>query len=126
MVTTFSYDTTIPDSPPHLWVHLGGGNFNFFEDWLQFGNLVTIKTQHINVTFPCTNLLDLGFFRSIDSRLQKLRSFKVPAFIQQIRDTYKQYPEEKIEALVRMKKRVVACIYENEGRNDFKLPHRKK
>ena len=75
---------------------------------------------------PCTNLCDLGFFRSIDSRLPKLRCFKVPEFIQQIKDTYEEYPEAKIEALVRMKKRVVVCICENEGRNDFKLPHRKK
>jgi hypothetical protein len=72
---------------------------------------------------PCTNLCDLGFFRSIDSRLPKLRSFKVPEFIEQIKTAYEEYPEDKIENLVKMKKRVVVCLSENEGRNDFKLPH---
>ena len=32
---------------------------------------------------PCSNLCDLGFFRSIDSRLPKLRSFSMPEFIEQ-------------------------------------------
>jgi len=75
---------------------------------------------------PCTNLCDLGFFRSIDSRLPKLRSFKLTEFIKQIHDAYDDYPSEKIDALVRCKKRVVTCIAENEGRNDLKLPHREK
>ena len=75
---------------------------------------------------PCTNLCDLGFFRSIDSRLPKLRSFKVPEFIEQIKAAYEEYPEDKIENLVQMKKRIVICLSENEGRNDFKLPHRVK
>ena len=33
---------------------------------------------------PCTNLCDLGFFRSIDTRLSKLRSCAMPTFIKQI------------------------------------------
>ena len=33
----------------------------------------------------------LGFFNSIDSKLPKLRSFKLPEFIQQIKDTFAEY-----------------------------------
>ena len=62
-----------------------------------------------------TRLCNLGFFRSIDSRLPKLRSFKLPEFIGQIEEAYEEYPEEKLEALCSMKTRVCACIVENEG-----------
>ena len=75
---------------------------------------------------PCTNLCDLGFFRSIDSRLPKLRSFKLPEFIQQIKGAYQDYPPEKIASLVEMKRRVVQCLIKYKGTNDFKLPHGKK
>lgn len=74
---------------------------------------------------PCTNLCDLGFFNSIDSRLPKLRSFKLPAFIQQIRDAFDEYPSETLESLADTKCRVVDCIRKAKGQNDFKLPHRK-
>ena len=64
--------------------------------------------------------------RFIDSRLPKLRSFKLPEFIGQIEEAYEEYPDEKLEALCSMKTRVCACIVENEGQNDFRLPHRKQ
>ena len=53
-------------------------------------------------------------------------SFKLPEFIGQIEEAYEEYPEEKLEALCSMKTRVCACIVENEGQNDFRVPHRKK
>ena len=76
--------------------------------------------------FQTLHLCDLDFFRSIDSRLPKLRSFKITEFIDQIKDEFAKYPEEKLESLVESKKRVIACIIEHWGSNDFKLPHRKK
>lgn len=74
---------------------------------------------------PCTNLCDLGFFRSLDSRLPKLRSFSLLEFIEQIKEAYAEYPHAKLSDLAAMKSRVVQCIAENAGGNDFKLPHRK-
>lgn len=75
---------------------------------------------------PCTNLCDLGFFRSIDSRLPKLRSFNLLEFIGQIEAAFEEYPEEKVQALCEMKGRVCRAIVENWGQNDFRLPHRVK
>ena len=75
---------------------------------------------------PCTNLCDLGFFRSIDSRLPKLRSFDLLEFIRQIEAAFQEYPEEKLEALCQMKSRVCRAIMDNWGQNDFRLPHRVK
>jgi len=74
---------------------------------------------------PCTNLCDLGFFRSIDSRLPKLRSFSLLELISQIKDAFAEYPSAKLSSLVIMKARVTRCIADHEGANDFKLPHRK-
>ena len=75
---------------------------------------------------PCTNLCDLGFFNSIDSRLPKLRSFKLPEFIQQIKDAFADYPSDTLDALTDTKCRVIDCIRAAKGQNDFALPHRKK
>jgi len=59
---------------------------------------------------PCTNLCDLGFFRSIDSRLPKLRSFSLLELISQIKDAFAEYPSAKLSSLVIMKARVTRCI----------------
>ena len=57
--------------------------------------------------------------------MPKLRSFKLPEFMQQIEDTSANYDSSIIDALCDTKARVVDCIKRAEGRNDFKLPHRK-
>ena len=57
---------------------------------------------------------------------EKLRSFNLPEFIQRIKDAYEEYPEDKLEGLVRMKTLIASCLIENEGRHDFKLPHTSK
>ena len=75
---------------------------------------------------PCTNLCDLGFFRSVDSRLPKLRSFSMPTFIKQIEKAFKEYPDEKLDDLCGVKTRVCVAIVENKGDNNFGLPNRKK
>ena len=53
----------------------------------------------------------LGFFNSIDSKLPKLRSFKLPEFIQQIKDTFAEYPSDTLDALADTKCRVLDCIF---------------
>jgi len=58
--------------------------------------------------------------------LPKLRSFKLTEFIEQIEEAFEEYPEEKLDNLCGMKSRVCACIVENEGQHDFRLPHRRK
>ena len=53
-------------------------------------------------------LCDLGFFRSVDSRLPKLRSFKLPTFIKQIEEAFEEYPDEKLDDVCGIKTRVCA------------------
>ena len=70
---------------------------------------------------PCMNLCDLGFFKSIDSRLPKLRAFSLPQFIGQIKGAFDVYPSEKLESLACMKSRILGCVIEHDGGNDFKV-----
>ena len=71
-------------------------------------------------------LCDLGFFRSVDSRLPKLRSFKLPTFIKQIEEAFEEYPDEKLDVVCGIKTRVCVAIVENQGDNKFGLPYRRK
>ena len=81
---------------------------------------------------PCKSgyTLDLGFNKSLDSRLPKVRSFDLDKFEQEILDAFDQYPSEKLDALYDMKQRpiqrVIECIIARDppGGNTFKLPHR--
>ena len=41
-------------------------------------------------------------------------------------DTYWDYPQDKLDAIFDMKKRVCECIIADKGGNEFALPHRKK
>jgi len=48
---------------------------------------------------PETNALDLGFNKSLDSRLPRVRSFNLDDFELQILQCFASYPEEKLHAL---------------------------
>ena len=76
------------------------------------------------VQSPCSNTLDLGFNKSLDSRLPKKRSFDLDKFEDEILEAYNEYPEDKLDDLFNMKQRVLAEIITDGGGNNFKLPHR--
>ena len=64
-------------------------------------------------TGTCTSsrrTLDLGFNKSLDSRLPRVRDFFLDKFDEQIDKAFEDYPEEKLDALFDMKIRVLECI----------------
>ena len=71
--------------------------------------------------------MDLGFNKSLDSKLPKRRSFDLDAFEQEILDAFDAYPSEKIDDLCDMKSRVLECIISSNppGGNSYEMPHRK-
>ena len=75
---------------------------------------------------PCTNGCDLGFNKSLDSRLPRVRDFDLDRFEEQILEAWEEYPGEKLHDLFDMKSRVLECILTSDppGGNSFKLPHR--
>ena len=88
------------------------------------GPKITIFKQERNS--PCTNACDLGFNKSLDSRLPHRRAFNLDKFEKQILAACNSYPSEKLDAIFDMKSRVLECIIQAKGLNDFDLPHRKK
>ena len=48
---------------------------------------------------PCTNTLDLGFNKSLDSTLSKVRSFDLDKFEEEILEAWDIYPEDKLHDL---------------------------
>ena len=76
---------------------------------------------------PDTNTLDLGFNKSIDSRLPKMRSYDLDAFEGEIMEaSWEEYPEDKLDDIFDMKQRVLDEIVKDGGGNSFKLSHRNK
>ena len=79
---------------------------------------------------PDTKAGDLGFFKSIDSRLPKpkRRDFNLDRFTKQCEQaSMVAYPQEKLKlnALFDTKSRVLRAIVQAEGRNDYVLPYRR-
>ena len=64
--------------------------------------------------------------KSLDSRLPRVRDFNLDRFDEQFNQAFDDYPEDKLDALYDMKRRVLECIRtcEPPGDNSFKLPHR--
>ena len=84
-----------------------------------------IKLRRQEANSPCTNLNDLGFYASWDSRIPHLRPFDVDELAAMCEAAFWEYPSEKLEALVETKKAVCKSIIAAGGNNDFKLPHKK-
>ena len=74
---------------------------------------------------PDTNACDLGFFKSMDSRIPKNRSMKLDEFEKQCLATFKDYPSEILNRLFETKTLVCKCIVGAGGDNTYKLPHRR-
>ena len=72
------------------------------------------------------SMICLGFYKSIDSRLPKLRSFDLDVFESQVMSAFDEYPSEKLTDLFDMKMRVCKSILDAQGDNNYKLPHSKQ
>ena len=73
---------------------------------------------------PDTNVCDLGFFNSVDSRLPKLRPYDLDAFYALVETAHAEYPAEKLDSLYDSKMRVCKAILSANppGNNDYKMP----
>ena len=73
---------------------------------------------------PDTNVCDLGFFNSVDSRLPKLRPYDLDAFYELVEKAHAEYPAEKLDSLYDSKMRVCKAILSANppGNNDYKMP----
>ena len=89
----------------------------------EMGMDVVLYTQPANS--PDVNLLDLGFFRAIQSFNDALSrdEFKLITAVQRV---YDLYPRHLINRVWLTLQSVFNCIIEDHGDNTFKIPHMKK
>eukprot|EP00965_Chrysotila_dentata_P258040 6213077-Pleurochrysis_carterae.AAC.1 len=75
---------------------------------------------------PDQNALDLGFNKSLDSKLPKCRPNNLDEFEALILEELSKYPSEKLNDLFDSKKnRVCQSVVADKGDNAFKIPHRR-
>ena len=83
------------------------------------------KIKHQPPNSPDTNVLDLGFFRSLQSlQWQQPPARDIDGLIAQVQAAWAQYDPRKLNRIFLTHQMVCNCILESEdGGNDFELPH---
>jgi hypothetical protein len=76
---------------------------------------------------PDTNVLDLGFFRSLQSSYwAQTPASTIDGLIDNVRKAFAEYPPEALNKVWLTHATVCNCIIEEEGDNHFDIPHMKK
>ena len=100
--------------------HILDDDEEFKETDDDIGLNLTVYTQSPNS--PDTNLLDLGFFRAIQSF-----NYDCPAneeeLIKSVEKAYGEYPMHKLNHVWLTLQSCFNMIIENDGGNDYKIPH---
>lgn len=73
---------------------------------------------------PDTNILDLGFFRALQTAAWKLKRAKtMEGLIQSVQQAWEEYPPEKLNRIWLTHMAVCDEILKHDGKNDFDVPH---
>ena len=86
----------------------------------EIGLNFTVYTQSPNS--PDTNILDLGFFRAIQS-FNDHCSANEEELIKSVEKAYGEYPWQKLNHVWLTLQSCLNMIIENDGGNDYKIPH---
>ena len=86
----------------------------------EIGLNLTVFTQSPNS--PDTNILDLGFFRAIQS-LNDDCPANEEELIKSVEKAYSEYPMRKLNYVWLTLQSCLNMIIENDGGNDYKIPH---
>jgi len=104
--------------------HVGGGLFERLNAW---GATLKPKVAFIMqpANSPDTNLNDLCFFNSLASAVSKTLTPDRDALAKVVEKTYASWhTAPRLDKLWRLKSRVLQCIIDAEGGNQYKMPHR--
>jgi len=75
---------------------------------------------------PDLNVLDLGFFNSIQSLQQRNRCTGIDELVENTKKAFEEEPWEVLDRVFQTLQGCMHCILEREGGNNFKIPHMKK
>ena len=116
-----------PKHNGRIWLQQDGAKSHILEDNVEFKEVVdeiglnlTMFTQSPNS--PDTNILNLGFFRAI-----QLFNDDCPAneeeLIKSVEKAYGEYPYRKLNHVWLTLQSCLNMIIENDGGNNYKIPH---
>ena len=110
-----------------IWLQQDGAKSHILEDDMEFKEAVdeiglnlTVFTQSPNL--PDTNILDLGFFRAIQSFNDDCPANE-EELIKSVEKAYGEYPYRKLNHVWLTLQSCLDMIIENDGGNDYKIPH---
>ena len=116
-----------PRSNRRIWLQQDGAKSQILEDDMEFkeavdeiGVYLTMFTESPNS--PDTNILDLGFFRAIQSFNDDCPANE-EEFIKLVEKAYGEYPLHKLNHVWLTLQSCLNMIIENDGGNDYKIPH---
>ena len=100
--------------------HILEDDVEFREAVEEIGLHLTMLTQSPNS--PDTNILDLGFFRAIQSSNDDCPANE-EELIKSVEKAYGEYPFRKLNRVWLILQSCLNMIIENDGGNDYKIPH---
>ena len=116
-----------PTCNGRIWLQQDGAKSHILEDDMEFievldeiGVNLTVFTQSSNS--PDTNILDLGFFRAIQSFNDDCPANE-EELIKSVEKAYGEYPMRKLNYVWLTLQSCLSMIIENDGGNDYKIPH---
>ena len=116
-----------PTHNARIWLQQDGAKSHILEDDVEFREAVeeiglnlTVFTQSPNS--PDTNILDLGFFRAIQSFNDDCPANE-EELIKSVEKAYGEYPWRKLNRVWLTLRSCFNMIIENDGGNDYKIPH---
>ena len=116
-----------PTNNGRIWLQQDGAKSHILEDNMEFKEAVdeiglnlTVYTQLPNS--PDTNILDLGFFRAIQSFNDDCPANE-EELIKLVEKAYGEYPLHKLNHVWLTLQSCLNMIIENDGGNDYKIPH---
>ena len=116
-----------PRNNARIWLQQDGGKSHILEEDVEFKEAVqqiglnlTVFTQAPNS--PDTNILDLGFFRAIQS-FNDACPDNEEELIKSVEKAYGEYPWRKLNFVWLTLQSCLNKIIEHDGGNDYKIPH---
>ena len=116
-----------PTCNGRIWLQQDGAKSHILEDDVEFKEAVdeiglnlTVFTQSPNL--PDTNILDLVFFRAIQSFNDDCHANE-EELIKSVEKAYGEYPMRKLNYVWLTLQSCLNMIIENDGGNDYKIPH---
>ena len=116
-----------PTNNGRIWLQQDGAKSHILDDNKEFKEVVddiglnlTVYTRLPNS--PDTNILDLGFFRAIQSFNDDCPANE-EEFIKSVEKAYGEYPMCKLNHVWLTLQSCFNMIIENDGGNDYKIPH---